>query len=1012
MKFLNTMPMKIAVLSFIISGAGVILIGFLAYNNARTILVRNSLVQLQDSLNRESVRIETNFKLFSEDILFLAQSSDVKGVMRAIAGKGYDDIENATESMWRNRLATLLKTVLQERSAYLSIRMILSSGREYVRVDKIDGKISQAQANDMQQKGNRNYYRNTIKLAKGEVYFSPINLNKEHGRIVFPKQPVIRIATPVFNVAGQTSGIIIINANFKIISKFFNDQNRKNTVHYTNTRYMIANMNGDYLVNKNSDLTFGFEFHNPHRIQDDYPVADFIKGQAEEKEFDLGKLRTGLAMRKFYFDPLHPHRFLILAAECPVTSLLKEAYAFRNSLFFILLSIVLLISVLTALLAFVITQPLKRLTIVANRIADGEELDIPYFGDDEVGVLASSLRTMLSHLISSRTEVQKLADSLDDKVKARTSDLKLLNMELKDEIRERKKAEQELRLASKYLEITQEALVITDADAIIIDVNEAFVAMAGYDRDEIIGKKPKILKSGRHDRKFYKNMWQDIINKGHWQGEIWDRRKNGEIYPKLLSISAVTDDENKIRNYVALSRDITAIKETEKKLEDLANYDALTGLPNRLMFNNRLVHDIAMAEREDLELGIILLDLDGFKSVNDSLGHPAGDQLLVKVAQRLKNSIRKSDTVARLGGDEFVLILTSSNKNSIAMTANKILDILCAPYNISGHETVISASLGVTLFPADGTDPVVLLKNADTAMYHAKENGKKNIRFFTDEMTMKAQTRFNIAGDLRRALSNREFVVYYQPKVSLKTGRIVGMEALVRWQHKGKLIPPNDFIPVAEETGIIGEIGEWVLKDACRTTKIWHEDLPGLIVSVNLSAKQFNSGKLVEMVKGVLQSTGFDPCLLDLEITETVVMQDVKQSSVQLAQLKKLGVALSMDDFGTGYSSLAYLKQFPLDILKIDRAFIKDITENADDLAVVEAIIAMAVQLKKTIIAEGVETDAQIEILKKTECHQIQGYFVSRPIPAEDFYNFAITWEKEKTGKRANRMRKFFLEVP
>ncbi len=1000
MKFYKTMPVKIAALSFIIAGTGVALISFLAYHNAEKILVKNSLVHLQDSLQREDIRLEISFQSFRKDILFLSNSPAVSGILRAMANKGYDDVENASETMWRNRLSFLFGTVLQERPDYLIIRMILKNGLEYVRLDKIKGGIRELQNNELQQKKYRDYYKKTMGLKKGEVYFSPVNLNKEHGSIVLPMQPVIRIATPLLNKAGQTMGIIIINADFKKITRFFNNHNRKNDSHYANIQYIVTNMYGDYLVNDKHDLNFGFEFNHPHRIQDDYPVKNFITGREKEKEFYFNGMNAGLSLQKFYFDPLHPDRCLILGAKYPLNSLLKHAHMFRNELFLILLSVVFLITVLTALLAFVITRPLKKLTILANRISHGEDLDIPDFHEDEVGMLASSMKTMLNHLASSRNKLQKSADSLEDKVKTRTNDLELLNMELEEEISERKRTEQELRLASKYLEITQEALIVTDANADILQVNDAFITMAGYEYHEIIGQNPRILKSGRHNKEFYESMWKALREQGHWQGEIWDRRKNGEVYPKWLSISAVTDDDGEIKNYVALSTDITNIKETEKKLEDMAHYDYLTGLPNRLLFKNRLLHDIAMANRTNLELGLILLDLDGFKSVNDSLGHPAGDKLLIKVARRLNDSIRESDTVARLGGDEFALILTGSTKNSIAMTARKILDVLCAPYYIDDHETVISASLGITLYPDDGTDPDVLLKNADIAMYHAKENGKNNIQFFKSEMTMRASAHFKITGDLRRALINEEFVVYYQPKVSLNTGRIVGMEALVRWQQDGTLIPPNDFIPVAEETNIIKNIGAWVLMDACRQTKIWQKDLPGLIVSVNLSAKQFTSGKLVALVKKVLESTKLDPGLLDLEITETVVMQDVKKSAIQLEQLKQLGLALSMDDFGTGYSSLAYLKQFPLDILKIDRAFIMDITKNADDLAVVEAIIAMAGQLGKTIIAEGVETHAQADILKKTKCHQIQGYLVSRPVPAEDFHSFAIEWEKNKRYKK------------
>ena len=995
MKFFQTMPVKIAVFSFVVSGIAVMIIGLLAYKNTDSILRQESLVRLQDLLQRETARLETTFQIFEEDALFLANAPSVKGVLRSIASEdGYDEQENATETIWRRRLASHLSTVLQQRAAYLSIRLILDQdgGWEYVRLDKIDGKIHESSEENLQQKGHRDYYQETLKLKKGQVYFSAVNLNREHGSITMPIQPVIRFATPIFDQDELVAGILVFNIDFQGITKIFSRSD-------TNTHFMMTNLAGDYLIHRDEDRIFGFEFNRPSRIQDDYPLESFIAKNSREETKSLDQVdgNVGMALRKFHYDPLNQDHCMILGAEVSLDILRQKSVVLRNKLIGILFAAVLMISLVTSLLAYFVTRPLKELTTAADRIANGEDVEVPDCGHDEVGVLASSMKTMLSHLDNSRQEVQNLADSLEDKVQERTKDLALVNGELKEEIVEREKVEQDLRLASKYLEITQEALVITDPLGTILEVNEAFVTMAGFTRSEILGENPRVLKSGRHDKKFYEEMWQALLTEGHWQGEIWDRRKNGEVYPKWMSISAVRNKDDEITNFVALSTDITASKEAEEKLEKLAHYDPLTGLANRLLFHYRLEHDLKMAGRREWELGLILLDLDGFKEVNDTLGHPAGDVLLIQVAGRLLESVRDSDTVARLGGDEFVVILTNiKQENDLAMLGQKILDALRAPYDLDGERVEISASLGITLFPNDGEDAALLLKNADTAMYHAKDDGKGRVQFYTEAMTKNAAARFRMAADLRTALEKDEFLVYYQPKLSLTTGRIVGMEALIRWKCNGEIIPPFKFIPIAEDTGIITEIGEWVLREACTQTKKWDRDLPGLRISVNLSGRQFLSKGLVEMVDSVLKETDLDPGNLELEITETVIMSDVEATIESLWQLKKLGLILSVDDFGTGYSSLSYLKKFPIDILKVDRSFVMDITEDANDRAVVKAIVSLGIQLKMMVIAEGVETTEQLSILKSIECHEMQGYLVSPPVPAKEFYELAMDWEKEK----------------
>jgi diguanylate cyclase (GGDEF)-like protein/PAS domain S-box-containing protein len=556
------------------------------------------------------------------------------------------------------------------------------------------------------------------------------------------------------------------------------------------------------------------------------------------------------------------------------------------------------------------------------------------------------------------------------------------------DISERKKSEDQLRLAAKVFESKSEGIVITDAEGTILHVNEAFCQITGYSRDEVIGKNPRIMKSDRHDEEFYKQMWQDILTKGFWQGEVWDRRKDGEIYPKWLSISAVKDDQGNLTHFVAIFSDLTAIKQTEEKLELLAHYDFLTGLPNRLLFNDRLRQTILRARRNQSRFGLIYLDLDGFKLINDSLGHIIGDQMLKVVGQRLKKIIRETDTIARLGGDEFGLIITDIEEPSIlASIAQKIKETISEPFRIRGYELFITVSIGITIYPDDGRDEVTLMQNADSAMYQAKSEGKNNYNFFSAKLHKKVQRRLSIQNELQHALKKKQFLLFYQPKVQMKTRKIVGAEALIRWQHPIQgLVPPDEFIPVAEETGLIYEIGQWVINDVCSTLKRWQaRGQNDFHVAVNLSAQQFWFGDITREVHEAVKREGISPKFLELELTESMIMRDVKKSVQILNQLKAIGFKIAVDDFGTGYSSLAYLKRFPLDLLKIDRSFIEEFTSSEDAQVIVKTIIFLGHSLGLKVIAEGVETEEQLRMLEEFGCDQVQGYLFSPPIPAEQF---------------------------
>ena len=540
-------------------------------------------------------------------------------------------------------------------------------------------------------------------------------------------------------------------------------------------------------------------------------------------------------------------------------------------------------------------------------------------------------------------------------------------------------------------ENSDEGILITDHQSRIVKVNPAFTAVTGYEADEVIGKSPAVLKSHKHSPEFYRQMWNKINREGSWQGEIWNRRKNGDFYLECLSINAITDQFGRASHFIGIFSDITRRRHDEQQIEIMAHYDALTDLPNRVLFNERLKHSIVRATRHKQWISVLFLDLDRFKNLNDTLGHFIGDLLLQGVAKRLKACVRESDTVSRFGGDEFMIVLSDFEDEQTvtlhtAEIAKKILSELTKAFDLSGNKFMTTTSIGVAFFPKDGHSVAELMKNADTAMYHAKGQGRNNYQCYSDNMREQALTRSTLENDLRSALENQELVLHYQPVVNLQTAEIVGFEALIRWRHpKRGLIPPDQFIPIAEETGLITDIGEWVLHSACRQLKIWHgAGKSTLKMSVNLSARQFMQHNLVEIIKHVLELNALEPHYLELEITETVIMKNMNQTTKMLKSLQHLGVSISLDDFGTGYSSLTYLKLFPVNILKIDRSFIRDILEANDDKVIVNSIIAIAQHMRLNIITEGIERPEQAHYLKKQGCQFGQGYLFAMPCIAEE----------------------------
>ncbi|MBF0182228.1 MAG: EAL domain-containing protein [Magnetococcales bacterium] len=559
------------------------------------------------------------------------------------------------------------------------------------------------------------------------------------------------------------------------------------------------------------------------------------------------------------------------------------------------------------------------------------------------------------------------------------------------DITRRKQDQARLLLAHKVLENTSEAIVITDARGCFTFVNRAFEQVTGWSAAEVIGRPSNVTKSGRHDEAFYRKMWSDLAEHGNWAGEIWDRRRNGEIFPKWLSISALEDGTGKVLHYVGLFTDISQQKETEEKLEKLAYYDPLTNLPNRILFRERLEHSIDIAARHHSGVAVFFIDLDRFKFVNDTLGHAAGDQLLRIVADRLLAQVRRNDTVARLGGDEFTVILTDVTRpEQVSPIACKMIESLQLPLTIHNQEVNIGGSIGIALYPEDGEDFESLTKHADMAMYLAKERGRNNFQFFAKELQTRILERISMESDLGKALENQELLLHYQPKFDAQTRRVVGMESLVRWRKPGQgLISPARFVPLAEETGLILPIGEWILERSCRQSLEWRQggQCP-LQVAVNLSARQFQQPNLIGMVRGVLDQTGLPPSCLELEITESMLMGNVEESVAIMKRLRELGISLAMDDFGTGYSSLNYLKTFPVNTLKIDQSFVRELRADSSDASIVMAIIGLARALHLKVVAEGVENVHQLEFLRENGCDLIQGYYLARPMPGEEFHRF------------------------
>jgi len=754
-------------------------------------------------------------------------------------------------------------------------------------------------------------------------------------------------------------------SEFSFLFKITDLQSSLESFHFGETGYaFILDKNGELLVSTDAAAEKDFLEHANCK-------EDFFK---EMQTRESGQLfyqckRSGAKhLRKKLISFHHiPRLDCVVASSVFIDEMRGPLVKLENIIITTIIAILLLILLISLYLGTAITRPLTRLTKDMTSVSSGDfDITLDEDAHGEIGDLARHFNGFMNRL-------------------------QVAHAQLNEEIGDRIQAEAQLKLFGKVFESALEGITITDSEGTIISINQSFTDITGFSRDEVIGENPKILKSDKHDEKFYQDMWKSITTDGQWSGEIWNRKKNGEAYPEFLSISAIYDNEGTISHYAAVFHDISERKSQEEQIKHQAYHDALTGLPNRLLARDRLSVAIRHANRQGTRIAVFFLDLDNFKHINDSLGHATGDIVLQSVGERLRGLVRDEDTVARLGGDEFLVIASSvqSEMEGIEL-AERLLDGFNESISLSNYEFFATVSIGIAFYPEDGLDEGSLTKNADVAMYQAKSEGKNNYHLFTTNLSERASYRMQLEGELRLALKRKEFTVYFQPKVHADTNSVIGVEALVRWvKEDGSIVSPADFIPLAEETGLIIPLGQFVLEESCKAVSLLNQaHHSNISVAVNLSPLQFQQTTLVDSILDVLQKHTIPTSLLELEITESTMMTDPVDCVKKLDTLKDAGISIAIDDFGTGYSSLYYLKTFPISTLKIDRSFIRDITIDENDAQIVETIVLMAKKLGIGLVAEGVETAEQLELLSDFGCKVIQGFYFSKPLPLNELISY------------------------
>ena len=916
-----------------------------------------------------------------------------RAALDAAGGTSDDDVRDA---MIDREIERLFRSHLKNVPETYQIRLIsaASTNRELVRVVRREGEVARVPEIELQEKGHRDYVQRALRLGLDQVSCSEITLNRERGEIERPLRPTHRLLAPV-HVDGEVAAMLVVNQDVA------GPLRRLAETFPWPAEVYVFNEQGGYLTHPDEGRAFAFELGDDAGVAEEFPAA-FARFREMTEAREQRGWRAPAGLHSLYTLGMghgdeRYHLGLLVKVEYPHL-LPGLAASLREATWAVLLVLVLGVA-LALVAANTLARPIASLNAAVCAFARGER---PRWGG---GLAVSELESLRRSFMDMSGRLERSSQRLEERVEARTHELQERNELLAEEISRHRVTRARLHLSHQVMERSRQAVVITDADNRIVEVNEAYVEMTGFSRDEAVGRTPSIGKSGRHDKAFYQRMWGALEADNHWEGEVWDRREDGSVFPKYLTIDRLLDEEGNVVNYVAMFEDLSEQKATEEELEKLTHYDLLTGLSNRALFRHRLEHEFEVCKRHRCSTALMLINLDRFKQVNDSLGHLAGDALIQQVAKRLDSLVRKSDlvardaerperkadTLARMGGDEFSVILSDlRDPENAAVVARRMQAVFAEPFVVEEREVHLSVSVGIATYPQNADNQEDLVLCAERAMDDARRAGGNVYRFYSEEMNRSSADRFQLEGEMRKAVAAEAFTVFYQPKINLESGTVEGMEALVRWPREdGGMVSPGDFIPLAEENGLIVPLGEWILRRACRDTRELSERLGRpLTVAVNLSARQFQHTDIVGLVEQVTMETGLPLEQLELEITESMVMGEVEQSIATMERLREMGVSLAIDDFGTGYSSLAYLKRFPLNTLKIDQSFVRDLEEDSDDAAIVATVCSMGRQLGLAIVAEGIENPGQLAFLREQQCRYGQGFHICRPLPLEAFEAF------------------------
>jgi diguanylate cyclase (GGDEF)-like protein/PAS domain S-box-containing protein len=967
--------------------------------------------------------IRNNFEKVFSDLRYLSHNDD----FRSMIVEYFSDEKS-------KRFSENLKSLMQSRKVYDQIRWIDETGRERFRVNYNDGRPAAVRSVKLQNKADRDYFTEAMKLSGDELYFSPFDLNVENGKIAIPRKPTIRIAMPIIDRDGKKRGIFIINyLGNELIDEF------TAITAISHGDAMLLNSDGFWMKGVKPDDAWGFmRKRNDLTLAHAYPtlwkrIVKEENGQFADEEglwtfetiYPLGYAQQidAASATTHVITQKHDYSMKVLT-HIPTQKLYAKTAPLLNNI--VASAGFMLIFMGIGSWKYVQLRRRERkslrsmkkaqaktnaiLEAVPDKYTWANNEGIDFFGEDVIGKEASfyfegeqETYALVEPLFSGDNNQtiyfeswQRRCDGEKRLLGWWCRTLKHKNGNVKGvlatgrDITDTWEKENQLRMLSIAVEQSTNSIVITDTRGVIEYVNAAFVKTTGYDSDMLIGKNTSILQSGKTPNSTYEELWGKLLLGENWQGEFINRKNDGNEYTENLNISPIRNTDGKVTHYIAIKEDITERKSNEERIKYLAHFDSLTGLPNRAQLNDHLKYILGLAKRNNGRFAVIFLDLDRFKQINDSLGHDVGDLLLIELSRRLQGTLRDVDMVSRLGGDEFIILLPDTDIHGAEHVAQKLLETTAQPFVIHTHELIVTASIGIALYPDDGMDMEMLFKNADTAMYRAKHEGRNNYCFFTEGMQILSERNLQLVNALRSAIERHELHVYYQLQISQDSGKIVGSEALLRWFHPDLgSISPAEFIPIAEESGLILPIGEWVLRTVVRQAKKWIESgMTPMIFAVNLSAIQFRYVGFPELVTSILDEAGLLPEYLELELTESAAMHDPQTAVHIIDDLNARGIRVSIDDFGTGYSSLSYLKKFKVSKLKIDQSFVRDLHTDFDDKAIVHSIITMAHNLGIMTIAEGVETIEQLDFLKEKGCDEIQGYYISKPLPVEEFEKF------------------------